>query len=192
MCKKKIAVIITDTHLGDDNSFQVIDIFKQAINVVKSNDLKELYHLGDHFTNRASQRLNTLLTLKEISRLLVESEINLITIAGNHDKTSQSVSQSYLDLYNTVNFTVYEGNYNPIRITEDTDIHMLPFYSDSEFSEKLEEIKYSMNSSKKNLLFTHFGLDGVLNNDGFKVEADIGSLSFRPFDLTLMPYVQPL
>ena len=92
--------IITDTHLKQDNIDLVIDIFKQFIDLIKSRGLNKAIHMGDFFTSRSSQSLSCLLASQEIFDLFERERIELLIIAGNHDKTSLTDEKSYLSVGN--------------------------------------------------------------------------------------------
>lgn len=182
---KELFVAITDTHLDEDNYDQVLNIFKQAVLVVKKYKLKELYHFGDHFTARSSQKLKTLLDFKKILDFLEKEDVILITIPGNHDKTDQSSTDSYLQIYNSSHLKVYSEEI--ILQIKNITICLLPYFTEEEYERRLKCLKEEViNSSNKTILGTHFGINGVLNNDGSKVNSTVEVGRYKAFDLTLI------
>lgn len=181
--KKPIAAIITDTH-ADENTLDLVDdIYDQSIEIVESLGLKELFHIGDHFTNRASQKLKTLLRVRRFTQKFKKVGIIVRTIPGNHDKTDQSSTESYLDIYRSNNFVVYSGKNPEAEFTEIDDVrfYFLPYFSESVYQEKLESIIKSLDNSKSNVLLTHIGIDGVLDNDDRKVLSSVKKSNFKAF-----------
>lgn len=184
---KPLLVAITDTHLDEDNFDQVYSVFEQAIKVVKENNLNDLFHLGDHFTSRASQKLHTLLSFKKIIKLLEKEKITLHTIPGNHDKTNQAVEESYLDVYNSIYLQVFGDKLIIDLPAQKVSLCVLPYFTEEVYNEKLEELKKQvLNSKNKTVLLTHFGINGVLNNDGNKINSIVEVGKFKAFDLTLI------
>ena len=66
MRNKIIGLFLTDTHIKEDNFELVFNIFKQAIDFCKKNNIKSIFHGGYFFTNRISQKLNVLLYSSKI------------------------------------------------------------------------------------------------------------------------------
>jgi DNA repair exonuclease SbcCD nuclease subunit len=184
---KPAFVAITDTHLDEDNFQQVYSSFEQAIVIVKDLGLTELYHLGDHFTSRISQRLDTLLFFWDILDLLERENITLVTIAGNHDKTDQSSERSYLDVFKkSKNLIVFRRGFHSNH-RSGLNMFFLPYFTDSVYDEELKKLsEISKTSQKRTCLLTHIGINGVLNNDGNKINNVVEVGKFKSFDLTLI------
>src|SRR5690606_9375004 len=119
----------------------------ETIKIAKKLSLDEIFHLGDHFTNRSSQKLKTLLGFRSICRILTKEGIVMRTIPGNHDKTDQNVSASYLDIFARNNFVVYNGKEPEYHEVGDVRFYFLPFFTESVYLSKLQEIVDSL--SKK-------------------------------------------
>lgn len=176
MGERPIAVLITDTHLDEDNFDLVKSAHKQAIAIAKKYKLKSVYHLGDHFESRTSQSLAILLGMSKIIDLYEESGIVLYSIAGNHDKTDQSVSESYIDIYKSDWFKNVDGQ---IIKGENVEFHFLSYYEEGKYQEKLAELQNKSKGKIPAVLLTHYGIDGVLNNDDRAVESNVKANSFK-------------
>jgi exonuclease SbcD len=170
----------------------VYQIFEQVVVLAKEYEFKVIYHLGDHFTSRQAQSLIVLLAFQRILNLLKANGITMITCHGNHDTTDQSLEQSYLSIFKghsalmLIDGTVDELDTTPhlITVVRGVCLYMLPFFTDEVYNQKLSEIK--TDPKYKNVLLTHIGLDGVLNNDGDKLHTEIPVGRFKAFDLTLI------
>jgi exonuclease SbcD len=193
MSKKPVALLMTDTHLSKDNTKHVYNIFEQSIAIAKGLGLKRIFHLGDNFTTRQAQGLDTLIGFKKILDLFKSNGCTLITMAGNHDKTDQSIEKSYLDIFEDhESLTFFDGEdfVNKHGVAGDyhtgTDIILwtLPFFTDDVYNQKLSTIP--IDPECKNILLTHIGIDGVLDNDNNKVESIIPTGRFKRFDLTFI------
>ena len=188
MSKEPIAVCITDTHQDEDNFETVKFAHQQAIELAKKLELSYVFHLGDHFNSRISQKLSTLLGFKSILDIYEESGICLITISGNHDKTNQSIEESYLDVYSSESMILFRGDGDEdvcINING-TNIYMLSYFTESAYQSRLEKMAESLDTSKKNVLMTHYGIDGVLDNDARKVQSNIKENNLKIFDRILI------
>ncbi len=179
MGRKPISVLITDTHLDDENFKIVYSVHEQAIQLAKSLGLNKVDHLGDHFDSRIAQTLLTLLNFKKIIRLYRDNGMILDAIAGNHDKTDQSIPESYIDIYTCKTFRNMDGKIIPIN--DDIEIHYLSYYEEGVYQKRLKKLIKEGDEDKKQLLFTHFGIDGVLNNDDRAVESSIKANSFKNY-----------
>ncbi len=176
MEKNPIAIIITDTHLDEDNFHLVESSHKQAIKLAKKHNLEFVIHAGDHFENRTSQSLEILLGMSDIVKLYEEADITLLSIAGNHDKTNQSVSRSYIDLYQSDFFKNVDGE---IIDFDGIDFHFLSYYEEGVYQDKLLKLKEKSKGKRDSVLITHYGIDGVLNNDDRAVESNVKANSFN-------------
>jgi len=175
---------MTDTHLDEDNFEKVYDIHKQVIDLCLKEGIDKIFHLGDHFTSRASQKLRTLINFDKIIKLLEESGVKMYTIAGNHDKTDQSIDNSYIDLYKSDNFIVGKKDFKRLDISDEISAWFLPYYTDEVYLETLKAMKKSEDFCvlNRNILLTHFGLDGVLDNSGNEVKASVKQSDFQAYD----------
>ena len=173
--KKPIAILMSDPHLDDNNYSQVFNITLQIVDLAKNIGV-DIICLGDWFTNRSNQRLTTLLNFNNIVNLL--SEVGCYAIAGNHDKADQTIDESYLTLYVSDKFRM------PDVVNFDSDVvgYFLSYYSEEVFAQKLQKIVDNLDSSKHNVLFTHYGIDGVLNNDKISISNSVKSNNFKKFD----------
>ena len=180
--KTPISVIITDTHLRKDNFQQVKSVIQQAIQVAKDKKCESVIHLGDHFVNRASQDLETVLDFMKLLDMFVEDDIIFETFPGNHDKSDQTVNESWLSVfknYAPFHVKIYEDS-SSVDVTEEIVYNFLPYYKDEIYQEKLMNL--ALEPDKKNVLFTHQGISGVLDNDGVKVSNSINKQCFSVFD----------
>lgn len=178
------AVILTDTHLKESNIDINLSVFEQAVNFCLDNNLKTIYHLGDIFDSRKALSLSVLSTFKQILDLLYESEIQLITIPGNHDRTWYSSVESFLDPFeHHPALTLVKDYFFAQLESTDIRIHFLPFFSDEMYVERLVQIasNYTPSQTNRDILFTHIGVSGAIMNNGMNVEG-VSQNSFGLFD----------
>lgn len=186
--KKPVAVVLTDTHLKNDNLQLVESVFEQAFQLAIKIDISNVYHAGDFFTNRIGQNLQTLLCFKRILNRAKELGIKLVGIPGNHDKTDQNIEESYLDIFDNYGLFKLFKIENFITFKEhNLTISFLPYFTNS-YGERLVKLIKSLKSNgfDKNVLITHISVNGVRNNDGSEVTEGITPLSFKYFDEVLV------
>lgn len=181
--KNIVGVLITDTHKKQNNLELVKSVFKQCRDFCLDNDVKNVFHLGDWFTERSKQSLECLLSTDECIKMFTDHGIKLYAIQGNHDKTDQTSELGYVSLYNSVgnkNFTLVEDH----GIVElcGLSIHLLPYFKEHQYLQNLLGLIESDDSSGKKILLTHQSINGVRNNDGTLVNGDLSLDIFKQYN----------
>lgn len=177
-------LLLTDTHLSDNNIDLVTDIFKQAIKVCKEKNIDTIFHLGDWFTSRKAQSLAVLKATDNIISMFRSAVISCHIIAGNHDKVEADTEESYLDIFDGDYFHVYKQEYI-LTLTPDLHITLLPYFKESgSYIKRLPKPNQKLLKGK-HILLTHIGVNGVKNNDGSEVENDLLPGKFKEYDLVL-------
>lgn len=183
--KKPVALLMTDTHLKDGNMPLIKSIFEQAVETCKKYNIKRIFHLGDWFTERSKQSLECLMAMSDtIIDMVVDNDIALFGIIGNHDKTDQTDTKGYISLYKH-KFKLFEDE-SVVKIG-DILYCFLSFFEDEEYLIRLANLIVAIerrdpNNNMKHVLFTHQSINGVRNNDGSVVSKDIETEFFANFD----------
>lgn len=193
---KYAAAILTDTH-GDHNNRELqLSIYQQFFAICQQNGLTRAFHAGDFFIDRKGQGLDTLYLFTEVGRLAKAHGVTLYIIPGNHDKTDQTSHRSYLGIYNHSHIRVMDCRKPSNAYLDDADFGIrytfLPFFEETIYEQKLTALKRNLHPTYKNVLITHVGLDGVLNNRGEQEERSIPVGKFRGFDLVLIGHYHNL
>lgn len=185
MSKKEIGVIITDTHMHDQNADFVFDIFMQAKDYCANNGHKVLYFAGDWFTSRKGQSIKCLVVTQKIIDSFADAGITIMAIPGNHDKADQEIKESFLTIFRTDNFIVIEDEQDAIerfQEVEGVSIYMLGYFKENgSYMQRLSTIAEKTKKGK-NILITHIATNGARNNDGTVVESNIDSRPFKKFN----------
>lgn len=180
-------LMFTDTHAKESNTPLVRDIFQQCVDYCIDNNIDRAFHLGDWFTDRSKQSLECLLLVDECIALFEKNDIHLYTIAGNHDKKDQSVHKSYLSIFQkrkSKHFHLFDSTGVIEFPEENVVVHMLPYFSESEYLQHLLTIIDSMSNYEdtvEHVLMTHHSINGVKNNDGSVVQGDLSRDLFKAF-----------
>lgn len=184
---KIAALVLTDTHLKEDNIAVNKKIFNQTIEYAKKLEIKEVYHLGDIFESRKAQPQHILNAFHEILNEFEKNDIKLISIVGNHDKTDYKSIKSFLTPFKFhKSFILIEEYYNQF-LTDDIRVHYLPFFDNEIYREYLLDINqhYERLDEVKDILFTHIGVAGAVMNNGIAIEG----LQQNLFDIFEKVYV---
>lgn len=190
---KPIGVFITDTHLDKDNGELVKNIFDQLIDLCKQFGINRIFHGGDIFTNRSGQPLQCLTDWKDILEKLNQNDIQIILIAGNHDKTDANSDKSYLDVYSSSNMRLFRNS--GYIVLSNCIVCFIPYFKDERWLEEFHRLEAKVNDlliegdideSYGKILITHMGFDGVRNNDGSEVESVIKPSMFEDWDAVLV------
>lgn len=193
--KKAIAIVYTDTHLEKEEH---IDLNIGVVNSItrKAAELDEeeimFCHAGDVFTDRRKITLDeNLLPFNDILDSFNKYNITLNVIPGNHDKSSQIRDESYLDIYK--HHPAMELHKTPTVTRRGKFLFcFLPYYleKDGTYNKKLESISRQLSRLKREddkvILITHVAINGVMNNDGSRVEGNVEFSHFSQFDLVLV------
>jgi exonuclease SbcD len=175
--KRPITLLVTDTHLSENNIELVTNIWQQAIDKCKELDMFQLFFLGDFFHSRKGQPLKVLKAAQNILLMLESSDIKVTAICGNHDKASYESIDSYIDIFESPHFEV-------VRTTKhitlgNIRICLLPFFREQSdiFKEQLTKAK----NTPSDLLFTHIAINGSTTNDNEYISDCIPSGVFKDF-----------
>jgi exonuclease SbcD len=191
--KKPIALILTDTHLKEDNIELVQSIWTQATTKCQELGIKTILFGGDFFTSRKAQSLTVLKAAQSIFESIKYCGIDLIGLSGNHDKVDATSTQSYLDVFEDY-FKLLAKEYAYVQLSNDVVVHLIPYFKeDSEiFSDQLGKSIHGAVDVKSNsldcinILLTHIAISGVKNNDFSVVENILQPNNFNHFDSVLI------
>jgi len=175
-------ILLSDTHLKADNFDTVFQVFKLAIHHSVKNGRCPIYFLGDFFTARESQNLETMMQAKEILLYLKDEanneKIDIVFISGNHDKVDLNEEKSYLSIFDwreyRENLKADDGEFilfEELRVRDYPKVRILflPYFREKDDKLKnilMNEVPELISKNKTNILLTHLAISGVKNNDG--------------------------
>jgi len=163
------AVLLTDTHLGLYKASELyhqitLNLFKSVVDTCIRNDIDTIIHLGDWFHNRKHINLKTIDTAFQISDIIKDFNVHIIT--GNHDTFyKHSINPTSLDIYN---------EYDNIHIIKEPtildNITLLPWgdYSEEDFDKIDTDYLFSHLEINEFLMNTHYRFNGGLSPALFK------------------------
>ncbi len=176
--KKPIAVISTDIHIKVANIDLIIDLFKQKIELANELGVNELYCLGDIFQSRQAQPLSVLKCFEAILDMIHAADMKLYCIPGNHDKTSYSSVDSFLDQFQ------WHPALELVRemmghIVNNLEIVFIPYFEEKRWLEEVNSAAHL--NDMKMILMSHQALTGSVNNDGSTIDNGLKSTMFAHF-----------
>lgn len=182
-------ILITDTHYNEENSHAVDDVFLQCFKLAVATKTKSVFHLGDWFTSRTGQTLQTLMAVMKILQQASKFGITIHTIAGNHDKTDLEDERSFLGVFqNHPSLKLYQ-QHGIVELNKSISLCLLPYFLENgSYLERLEDLIKNAednNSKTKKFLLTHTTLNGATNNDGTKQSNNLTRDAFKYFDWVL-------
>lgn len=188
--KEPVKIIITDTHLCEDNIDQNRSIWRQATDYCNDYHVG-LVHGGDVWKSRKGQTDQLLGVFREIvneaeNELKHQTQPSIIAITGNHDKTDNIETISFNSQYDSPGFRPVPVSY--VERFDTCDIYYLSYFTEGKgiYEEQLGDMVEHLNKKKTNILITHISVNGVRNNDGSEVSTGIDGNLFKKFDTVIV------
>lgn len=181
-----IAVVLTDTHLSEQNLDVNISLFKQTIEFCLDNDIKTIIHNGDVFHSRKAQPQILLTAFEQILDEVLVARIHMIVVTGNHDKTDYDSPKSFLSPFKHHPALTLIETYNIIKFGY-TNVAFLSYFNDNVYNEHLKQLVDQIDSrdeykDSEIMLFTHIGVAGARMNNGVAIESDVTPKQFKRFN----------
>ena len=183
--KKPIAIISNDWHIKRENRTELLDLIKQKCELANKLNVKYLICLGDVLDSRIAQREEILTTFSEIIDIVEESNLKLVVIPGNHDKTDYSSVNSFLKPYKGRKELMLIEIYGSVPFKEEgIELNFIPYFEEeiwlSKFNEFIDYLNFK-GDNIKHILCTHIAITGSVNNDGKSVSSKISQKLFKDF-----------
>lgn len=185
--KRPLLFIITDIHLSENTYQQVEEVVYESFTQAISRGFNAIDIIGDIFDSRKSQSLTVLESWERILDRAYEIGLTLRVIPGNHDKPNYNSERSYLDIFKKHPAQDLYRVPTVLATGENVELYYLPFFDEKKTLPKyLEDIVLAATPSKKSrfkrVLLTHIAIDGVMNNDGSKIEGSVSKSDLKVFD----------
>lgn len=194
MKKEILGLFVTDIHLTKDNGELIKSLFSQIFDICEKRKISKIFCGGDVFTNRIGQPLSCLDDFRSIVHRATRKKIDLYFIPGNHDKTDPDDEKSYLDFFCSPNYHLTRVG-ELMTFGDEVAVAMIPYFPDERWLKEYEKIEKLMKDVRKwknlqegatTILMAHSGFDGVMNNDGSKVESIIKPSMFKEWTKVLI------
>lgn len=174
-------IVFSDLHITLQNEKEVLNIIQQIIDICKDKKVYTVSIIGDIFESRKSQPLLCLKTFEKILTMFNRQDIRIIAIQGNHDKVDYISEDGYLDQFQHWPGFALIRDYENVDLIEGTRYHFIPYFDEeTTYLNYLDQVHLLKDG--KNYLFTHIGINGVLNNDGENIYNPVKKELFKDFD----------
>ena len=168
-----------DTHLGYkqygliERELDFYDAFKNIINNIIEKKVDYVIHCGDLFEH-SKPPIKALLVAQEGFLKLMEHNIPVIVIAGNHDKLQRRETSIPQELYENDNFHILTIENPTINLNEELVVSGLPFIK-KEHEDVVKDMLYNIFEDVKNykhkILMLHGGVSKYFDfNPEFELE----------------------
>lgn len=160
---QKIA-IIADSHFGVRNNSTVfleyMDYYYKEVffPYLKENNIKTILHGGDLFDNRSSANYVMLSYFNKFIQYLVEYDIKMYVIIGNHDIAYRHTNEIHALGELTPNNThIKPLDKNSVLDINGTELAVMPWINNNNYNEAIEFI----NNTSAEYLLGHFEIQGM-------------------------------
>ena len=181
---KSVAVISTDWHIDMKNVELSKNLAAQQILLAKEVGVGGLICLGDVFDSKKAQPEIVLNCFKEILDMIQEAHLNLLCIAGNHDKTNPYSWSSYLKPFTDHPCFELVEKQKVVQMCGNVCVFQ-SYIKEQLWVEELQGFLKDAGTKykgKKMYLFSHQAMNGSQNNDGSKIESGINQGLLFPFE----------
>lgn len=157
---------IADTHLGYkqygliEREEDFYDTFRNIIDDIIDKQVDYVIHAGDLFEN-PKPPIKALLVAQESFLKLMQHNIPVYTIAGNHDFMQRKNTITPQKLYENENFHIISFHDNTIPLTENVVLCGLPYISKN-YEENIKEILKQMTENIKDYKWKILMLHGSI------------------------------
>ena len=92
-------LLLNDIHVSKDNIPEFTANWREALDICRTMDIRDIALGGDLFLSRAAQTLDVLLAVHDALLLAAEYGMRVTMINGNHDKVNQESPRGYCHIF---------------------------------------------------------------------------------------------
>ena len=92
-------LLLNDIHVSKDNIPEFTANWREALDICRKMDIRDIAIGGDLFLSRAAQTLDVLLAVHDALLLAAEYGMRVTMINGNHDKVNPESPRGYCHIY---------------------------------------------------------------------------------------------
>lgn len=187
MSKNKIpcALLLNDVHVSKDNIQEFHANWDEAISICKERDIPELIVGGDLWLSRSSQTLATLLAVRQAIIKATSAGLEVTLAEGNHDKVDQESILGYSHIFSEYPHVYIVNEYTAYEYGNDLVLYIMSYFPENgSFVQRLKELlEKDFDSTKRNILYIHEGINGALATASDK---ELPTNIFAQFDAVLV------
>lgn len=156
-------LLLNDIHVSKDNIPEFTANWREALDICRTVDIRDIALGGDLFLSRAAQTLDVLLAVHDALLLAAEYGMRVTMINGNHDKVNQESPRGYCHIFDQHDNVLVADDYIALPCPDGQRfiLHMVAYFPESgSFPEKLERVR--LDPERLNYLYIHEGINGAL------------------------------
>ena len=157
-------LLLNDIHVSKDNIPEFTANWREALDICRTMDIRDIALGGDLFLSRAAQPLDVLLAVHDALLLAAEYGMRVTMINGNHDKVNQESPRGYCHIFDQHDNVLVADDYIalPCPNGQRFILHMVAYFPENgSFPEKLERVR--LDPERLNYLYIHEGINGALS-----------------------------
>ena len=182
--KKAVALLVNDMHITKNTINDFILNWDEMLEQAKANNVSTVIIGGDVFTDRSSQPLEVLITVKKCIEKAEYRGIQLVIALGNHDVVDKMAPFGYPTLFEAYpHVTVVNDAPYQFKLDGDLSLVVMRYWPEDVFPDKLEDVK-KMADPSCTMLYLHEGIAGGLGD--FVADDDIPNEIFKGFKAVLV------
>ena len=184
---------IADTHLGyrqyglQEREEDFYDSFKNIVNDIIEKKVDYVIHTGDLF-DQAKPPIKALLVAQECFNKLMDNNIEVYVIAGNHDILQRRNTSLPQELYENENFHILSTKDNHFILKEDIYLTGIPYLQkthEAKVKEMLDNLVLETVNHKHSILMLHGGVSKYFD---FNCEFELDTIP-EGFDYYAMGHI---
>lgn len=157
-------LLLNDIHVSKDNIPEFTANWREALDICRTMDIRDIALGGDLFLSRAAQTLDVLLAVHDALLLATEYGMHVTMINGNHDKVNQESPRGYCHIFDQHDNVLVADDYIALPCPDGQRfiLHMVAYFPENgSFPEKLERVR--LDPERLNYLYIHEGINGALS-----------------------------
>lgn len=157
-------LLLNDIHVSKDNIPEFTANWREALDICRTMNIRDIALGGDLFLSRAAQTLDVLLAVHDALLLAAEYGMRVTMINGNHDKVNQESPRGYCHIFDQHDNVLVADDYIALPCPDGQRfiLHMVAYFPENgSFPEKLERVR--LDPERLNYLYIHEGINGALS-----------------------------
>ena len=176
-------LLLNDIHVSKDNIPEFTANWREALDICRTMEIRDIALGGDLFLSRAAQTLDVLLAVHDALLLAAEYGMRVTMINGNHDKVNQESPRGYCHIFDQHDNVLVADDYVSLPMGDDCRfvLHLMGYFpEDGSFCTRLERLKEeALDPKRLNFLYIHEGINGALSQPS---EKELPANIFDAFD----------
>ena len=176
-----VLLLINDIHVSKDNIPEFIKNWDEALEICKTNDIKDIVIGGDLWQSRSAQTLTVLMAVRQALIKASLAGMQVIIAEGNHCKVDQESLLGYSHIFSEYHNVFVISNYHVFDFGRNVFFYVMSYFPENgSFTERYNKmLDDNFDESATNLLYIHEGIRGGLATP---TDKELPASLFEDFD----------